>query len=100
MTADSVNRLSGDYPDCNNNDTMNITDMMDDDECYISSCNQYRVEIAIALSFLVGLILVSVVYIIAIALSFLVGLILVSVVYIIAIALSLLVGLILVSVVY
>ncbi len=60
MTANSVNRLSGEYPDCidGNNDTiMNATDIYGD--CGISPCNQYRVEIAITLSLLVGIILVS-----------------------------------------
>ena len=59
MTAHSVNRVGAQYPDCNddfNNTSMNMTG--DDDDCYLSSCNLLRVDIAITLSFLVGLIMV------------------------------------------
>ena len=58
MTAESVNRISGQYPDCSDNSTDDFLSGNASD-CYLSSCDQYRVDIAITLSLLVGIILVG-----------------------------------------
>lgn len=62
MTASSINRLTDQYPSCldSNSSGDNITGIGTDDDCYLSSCDQYKVEIAITLSLVVGIVMVSI----------------------------------------
>ena len=55
MTGDAVRRITTSYPPCANSSTL----FDDDDPCLLSACDQYQVNIAITISFMVGILMVS-----------------------------------------
>lgn len=61
MTASSIDRLTSHYSPClDTNTTDDINSTITSDDCYYSQCDLYRVEIAVTLSLVVGIVMVSV----------------------------------------
>lgn len=74
MTGDAVRRMAMSYPPCNTNSSSIGNDssiignnssiignntLFDDDPCLLKACVQYQVNVAITISFLVGILMVS-----------------------------------------
>ena len=61
MTGDAVKRISMSYPSCSDNSSNidNNTLFDNDDPCLLPACYQYHVDIAITISFMVGILMVS-----------------------------------------
>ena len=60
MTGDAVRRISMSYPSCpDNSSNISNNTLFDNDPCLLTACDQYRVDIAITISFMVGILMVS-----------------------------------------
>ncbi len=60
MVGNAITRLTNDLPECMTNSTLmeGIMDNSTDDPCALSDCDSLRVEIAVTISLMVGILMV------------------------------------------
>ena len=58
MVGNAITRLTNDLPECNSTLVEGMMDNSTDDPCALSDCDSLRVEIAVTISLMVGILMV------------------------------------------